>query len=190
MRVLGPTRTTAWLARAVALVANFSSLTGITIQTSPPGLQFSVDGGTALAAPQTLPLSQGTHTISVATTQAGGTGTQYVFTSWSDGGRSSSQTPAAGQRHVLRFWDIGAGHGHGECGVHLQRTPGGAGLRRFVERGPTPPDSPWPAMGQDSTVPTRAFGVRNSRRAGKRADSPSCKAREPCRLACRVRNIV
>src|ERR1022692_557139 len=63
--------------------------TSITIQTSPSGLQFSVDGGPSQTAPQTLDLSQGSHTIAVASPQAGGSGTQYVFTSWSDGGAAS-----------------------------------------------------------------------------------------------------
>jgi YD repeat-containing protein len=63
--------------------------TAITIQTNPPGLQFSVDGTTAQTAPQTLSLAQGSHTIAVTATQAGGTGTQYVFTGWSDSGAAS-----------------------------------------------------------------------------------------------------
>jgi uncharacterized protein (TIGR03437 family) len=71
------------------VTANFSSQTGETIQTSPPGLMFSVDGGAAQTAPQTLSLSQGQHTIAVATPQAGPSGTQYVFASWSDGGAAS-----------------------------------------------------------------------------------------------------
>jgi len=61
----------------------------VTIQTSPAGLQFSVDGGALQIAPQTLSLSQGSHTISVAATQPGAAGTQYVFVSWSDGGQAS-----------------------------------------------------------------------------------------------------
>jgi hypothetical protein len=48
-----------------------------------------VDGGAAQTAPQTLNLSQGSHTIAVAATQAGGVGTQYVFTGWSDAGAAS-----------------------------------------------------------------------------------------------------
>src|ERR1019366_7719055 len=40
-------------------------------------------------APQTLSLSQGSHTIAVASPQAGSAGTQYVFTGWSDGGAAS-----------------------------------------------------------------------------------------------------
>ena len=73
------------------VTANFSSLTGITIQTNPPGLQFTVDGGAAMAAPQTLNLLPGAHALAVATTQtiAGATGTQYAFLSWSDAGAAS-----------------------------------------------------------------------------------------------------
>ena len=63
--------------------------TGITIQTNPSGLQFTVDGGAAQTAPQTLNLPQGSHTLAVATTQAGPTGTQYLFTGWSDSGAAS-----------------------------------------------------------------------------------------------------
>ena len=61
----------------------------VTIQTSPAGLSFTMDGGAAQTAPQTLNLPQGSHTMSVVPTQAGATGTQYVFTSWSDGGAAS-----------------------------------------------------------------------------------------------------
>ena len=71
------------------VVANFSSVTGITIQTSPPDLQFTVDGGAAQTAPQTLNLTPGSHTIAVAATQPGATGVQYTFLSWSDTGAAS-----------------------------------------------------------------------------------------------------
>jgi uncharacterized repeat protein (TIGR02543 family) len=81
--------TTVTMSAPQAVTANFSSQTGVTIQTSPTGLLFSVDGGAAQTAPQTLNLSQGSHTIAVATTQTGSAGTQYVFASWSDGGAAS-----------------------------------------------------------------------------------------------------
>jgi len=61
----------------------------VTILTNPAGLQFSVDSGAIQTAPQTLSLSQGTHTIAVATTQPGPAGTQYAFTGWSDSGPAS-----------------------------------------------------------------------------------------------------
>jgi sugar lactone lactonase YvrE len=63
--------------------------TAVTLQTSPTGLQVSVDGGAAQTAPFTAQLTTGSHTISVATTQAGGTGTQYLFSAWSDSGAAS-----------------------------------------------------------------------------------------------------
>ena len=61
----------------------------ITIQTVPAGLQFTVDGGTSQTSPLTLNLTQGAHNLAVATPQAGTTGTQYTFASWSDGGAAS-----------------------------------------------------------------------------------------------------
>jgi probable HAF family extracellular repeat protein len=66
-----------------------ANVSTVSIQTSPPGLQFNVDGGVAQTAPQTLNLTQGTHTIAVVATQPGATGTQYVFTGWSDSGAAS-----------------------------------------------------------------------------------------------------
>ncbi len=61
----------------------------IMIQTSPAGLQFSVDNGAAQTAPQTLTLPPGSHSLAVAATQAGAAGTQYVFAGWSDSGAAS-----------------------------------------------------------------------------------------------------
>ncbi len=81
--------TTVTMSAAETVTANFVSFTGITIQTNPAGLQFTVDGGAVQTAPQTLSLTQGSHTIAVATTQAGAAGTQYVFSAWSDGGAAS-----------------------------------------------------------------------------------------------------
>ncbi len=62
---------------------------GVTVQTDPPGLQFTVDSGAAQTAPQFINLSQAIHSIQVATTQAGAAGTQYIFTGWSDGGSAA-----------------------------------------------------------------------------------------------------
>ena len=63
--------------------------TPITIQTSPPGLQFSLNGGVPMTAPKTLSVFQGTYTLAVAPTQAGTSGTQYVFAGWSDSGAAT-----------------------------------------------------------------------------------------------------
>ncbi|HLJ17143.1 MAG TPA: hypothetical protein VKV15_21800 [Bryobacteraceae bacterium] len=81
--------TTVTMSSPQTVTANFSAAAGVTIQTNPPGLQFTVDGGPALIAPQVLNLSQGTHILALAQTQAGAAGTQYVFTNWSDNGAAS-----------------------------------------------------------------------------------------------------
>ena len=60
--------------------------TEVTVQTSPPGLMFTIDGGSQLTSPQYLELTLGTHTIAVPTVQPGPIGVLYLFSSWSDGG--------------------------------------------------------------------------------------------------------
>jgi hypothetical protein len=62
-----------------------------TFQTNPSGLPVSVDGGAPMVTPFVLTLSSGSHTITVAPTQAGSKGTRYVFTGWNDGGAASHQ---------------------------------------------------------------------------------------------------
>ncbi len=81
---------------AAAMTNITASTTAITIQTNPSGLQFSVDGGAAQTAPQTLNLTQGPHTLAVTSPQAGSTGTQYVFASWSDGTKAASDPITVG----------------------------------------------------------------------------------------------
>jgi hypothetical protein len=59
----------------------------VTIATSPAGLLVSADGGTATAAPLVESWAPGSsHTITTTSPQSGGTGVQYAFGSWSDGG--------------------------------------------------------------------------------------------------------
>jgi hypothetical protein len=70
------------------VTANFSLAAGITVQTSPEGLQFTL-GGTTYTAPQTVNLSPGTYTLAVLATQAGSSGTRYSWMNWSDGGTLS-----------------------------------------------------------------------------------------------------
>jgi hypothetical protein len=75
----GPTSTT---------FAVTSAGTQITFNTVPAGLTFMVDGAPAQVAPAggaTLTLSAGLHNIAVASPEPGTTGTQYVFSNWSDG---------------------------------------------------------------------------------------------------------
>jgi len=88
--------TTVVMSAPASVTANFSALSGITIQTNPPGLQFTLDGGSALTAPQTLTLSNGSHTIAVSPTQQGAAGTQYAFLSWTDGGGASRTITVSG----------------------------------------------------------------------------------------------
>jgi hypothetical protein len=70
---------------------------GIAVQTYPPGLQFTIDTQPAQTATQFLNLSPGSHTIGVASPQAGPPGTQYVFTGWSDGGTAKHTIAVAGE---------------------------------------------------------------------------------------------
>jgi hypothetical protein len=58
-----------------------------TFASTPSGLSVVVDG-TSYTTPQTLNLSQGAHSIAASTPQPG-SGAQYLFTSWSDGGAAS-----------------------------------------------------------------------------------------------------
>jgi uncharacterized repeat protein (TIGR02543 family) len=62
----------------------------VTVQTNPPGRSFSYDGTTYLVK-QTFSEQPGTnHTIRIAaTTQPGGSGVQYVWNNWSDGGTAT-----------------------------------------------------------------------------------------------------
>jgi uncharacterized protein (TIGR03437 family) len=61
----------------------------VTFQTSPPGLNVTIDSVTS-ASPVTVDWLLGTmHTIAVASPQAAGPGMQYVFANWSDSGAAS-----------------------------------------------------------------------------------------------------
>jgi hypothetical protein len=81
-------------------------LTGITVQTSPAGLSFTVDGTTYTSAQifQWVPGSP--HQISTSSPQAGGPGTQYAFNNWSDGGaisHSIASAPASATIYTATF---------------------------------------------------------------------------------------
>jgi uncharacterized repeat protein (TIGR02543 family) len=61
----------------------------ITIDTNPSGLEITVDG-LNYASPRSFNWSPGTeHSVSVSSPQEGGTGTRYVFLSWSDEGEQA-----------------------------------------------------------------------------------------------------
>jgi hypothetical protein len=64
-------------------------LESITIGSDPPGLTINVDGNN-YAAPHVFQWAAGSsHAVNLAAAQSGGTGTQYQFSNWSDGGAGS-----------------------------------------------------------------------------------------------------
>jgi uncharacterized repeat protein (TIGR02543 family) len=72
------------------LVANFSPVNiAITVQANPSGRSFTVDGTTYDASQDFSWISGSTHAISTTSSQSGATGTQYVWSNWSDGGAIS-----------------------------------------------------------------------------------------------------
>jgi tetratricopeptide (TPR) repeat protein len=68
---------------AASVTATFS-LPVTTITSNPPGLSLTVDGASCTAPCPFQWTAGSSHTIAVASLQAGTTGTQYVFASWSD----------------------------------------------------------------------------------------------------------
>ena len=67
----------------------------IRVETNPAGRTISIDGGTPVTAPQDVQWVPGSsHTIATTATQAGTTGTQFVFDNWSDGGALSHTVTA------------------------------------------------------------------------------------------------
>ncbi|MFZ1130745.1 MAG: choice-of-anchor D domain-containing protein [Terriglobales bacterium] len=75
-------------------VVNQSSV-NVTVATSPSGLLVSVDGGSAQASPVVVSWTiASSHTIATTSPQGSG-GTQYTWSSWSDGGAISHQVTAS-----------------------------------------------------------------------------------------------
>ena len=76
----------------------------VTVQTNPAGLNFSVDGTTYTAA-QTFSWDPGSsHTIATTSPQSGGTGVQYIWTKWSDGGAiSHTVAPTTNTTYTATF---------------------------------------------------------------------------------------
>jgi hypothetical protein len=90
----------------VSLCSNVSgsSPVSVTVTTSPFNGQIIVDGTTYMA-PHTFSWTAGSsHNLGVASPQNGGTGTQYVFSSWSDGGsQTHTITPSASATYTASF---------------------------------------------------------------------------------------
>src|SRR5204863_7846383 len=76
----------------------------ITIQTTPAGRTYSVDGAVYIAT-HTFSWTRGsTHTIATITPQDGGTGVRYYFSSWSDGGAiSHTVAPTMNTTYTVKF---------------------------------------------------------------------------------------
>lgn len=76
----------------------------VTVETNPTGRSFSVDG-TPYNTPQTFTWTSGSsHTIATSSPQSGGTGTQYVWSNWSDGGAiSHSVAPTSNTTYTANF---------------------------------------------------------------------------------------
>jgi bacillolysin len=94
-----------WVIDDVRIYTCQSTTVAVTITTSPSGRQITVDG-TPYTAPQTFNWTPGTsHTIGVSSPQSGAAGTQYVYSSWSDGGGQSHSitTPASPTTYTAYF---------------------------------------------------------------------------------------
>ena len=87
------------------VVANFGKQVNITIQSSPAGRNFVVDGKTYSSAQIFTWIENSTHSLGAASPQSGGSGTRYLFQSWSDGGaRTHSYTvPGSNQTVTASF---------------------------------------------------------------------------------------
>jgi hypothetical protein len=67
----------------------------VTVQTSPLGLAFSVDGTNFSSAQNLSWLYNTSHTLATTSPQSGGTGVQYVWNSWNDSGSISNSVTAS-----------------------------------------------------------------------------------------------
>ena len=76
----------------------------VTVQTTPAGLTFTVDG-TTYSSTQTFSWAAGSnHTIATTSPQSGATGVQYVWTRWSDNGTiSHTVAPTTSRIYTATF---------------------------------------------------------------------------------------
>src|SRR4030095_9396693 len=84
--------------------ATFTPPVQVTVQTTPAGPTFSVDG-TSYGASKTFSWTTGSsHTIATTSPQDGGTGVRYYFYSWSDGGAiSHTVAPTTNTTYTAKF---------------------------------------------------------------------------------------
>ncbi|HLJ16494.1 MAG TPA: hypothetical protein VKV15_18485 [Bryobacteraceae bacterium] len=110
------------MSSAMNLTANFSGTTLVseTIATNPSGLSITVDGS-PYTAPYTFQWQAGSaHSIApAANPESGGSGTQYPFSSWSDGGAlshtiyASSSTPTYTANFTTQYYLTTSANGGG-----------------------------------------------------------------------------
>jgi len=89
----------------VQLLTSAQPTVSITLASSPSGLNASLDGN-ACTTPCVLNLNAGSmHTIAASSPQSPAAGTQYVFSSWSDGGAISHSitVPSAATTYTASF---------------------------------------------------------------------------------------
>jgi hypothetical protein len=100
----GNAAATVTLNSPITQTASFVTNVAVTVQSAPTGLTFDVDGATFTNA-QSFSWPPGSpHTIATATTQSGGAGVQYVWSSWSDGGGiSHTVTPTSNATYTAVF---------------------------------------------------------------------------------------
>jgi hypothetical protein len=106
----------------ISEMANFAQVNiSVTVQPGTSGRSFTVDG-TAYTTAQTFSWVPGnSHTIATTSPQSGGTGIQYVWSSWSDGGAMShTVAPTVATTYTANFttqYLLTTGYGNGGSGV-------------------------------------------------------------------------
>ena len=163
-----------------SLVANFTANTtniSVTVQTSPAGRSFTVDGGTYTAAQSFVWAAGSTHTIGTTSPQNGAAGTRYVWSGWSDGGAiTHSVSPSANATYTAsfntqHFLTMNAGQGGGVSpvsnwynagqGVSISATPNaGFGFGGWTGSGTgayTGPNNPATVVLNGPVTETAAF---------------------------------
>ena len=93
-----------WLFNDYTYTMNVATTVPITLTSSPSGMTLSVDGATC-TTPCTQQWSAGVSRTITAGTQSGGTGIQYVFSTWADGVSSPSRTvsPTVATMYTANF---------------------------------------------------------------------------------------
>jgi PKD domain/Divergent InlB B-repeat domain len=91
-------------AEQVITVSPAGPIVKVTVQTSPPGLTYSVDGN-LFSTPQTFPWTSGSsHTIATTSPQNGATGVRSVWGGWSDRGAiSHTVSPSTNTTYTAIF---------------------------------------------------------------------------------------